>query len=206
MLRAAHLADAIKVAAANSYGVAGPAFVSEIVKEIEAVSRQAVQAIESFATTTGGDGQVHRAAQRFGLMAFAGELACRLGIVPWQKGEAMAAAQFALDQWLSVRGGTGPAEIMSAIRQVRLFIEKHGDGRFQSVEDSAAIVPNRAGWRQGQGNEQQWLVLPEVWRSEICSGFDPVMVAKALADRGMLVVAGDGYQKVHWIGSRSKRF
>jgi hypothetical protein len=203
---AAHLADAIRIAAAESYGVAGPAFISEIVKDAYSISRQAARTIESFTSTTGNDGQVHRAAQRLGLIAFAGELACSLGIVPWRKGEATDAAQFALGQWLSMRGGKGPAEIMSAIRQVRLFIEKYGDGRFQSVEDPTATVSSRAGWRQGQGNEQQWLVLPEVWRSEVCCGFDPVMVAKALADRGMLEAADDGYQKVHWVGGRSKRF
>jgi hypothetical protein len=128
-----------------------------------------------------------------------------LGIVPWRKGEATDAAQFALGQWLSVRGGTGPAEIMSAIRQVRLFIEKHGDGRFQSVEDPTAIISNRAGWRQGQGEQREWLIPPEVWKSEVCAGLEPVMVAKALADHGMLAKASDGYQKNHRIEGRQMR-
>jgi putative DNA primase/helicase len=202
---AAHLADAIKVAAAKSHGVAGPAFVSEIVKDVDSISRQAAQAIESFATTTGGDGQVHRATQRFGLIAFAGELACRLEIVPWRKGEATAAAEFALAQWLAARGGTGAAEIISAIRQVRLFIEIHGVARFQPVDNTTTMVMNRAGWRQGQGEQQEWLILPEVWKSEICAGLEPAMVAKALADRGMLAKASDGYQKNHRIEGRQMR-
>jgi len=202
---AAHLADAIRIAAAESYGVAGPAFISEIVKDIDSISRQAAQAIESFITTTGNDGQVNRAAQRLGLIAFAGELACRLGIVPWRKGEATAAAEFALAQWLAARGGRGAAEIFSAIRQVRLFIEKHGVARFQPVDNMATMVMNRAGWRQGHGEQQEWLILPEVWKSEICAGLEPGIVAKALADHGMLAKASDGYQKNHRIEGRQMR-
>jgi hypothetical protein len=202
---AAHLADAIRIAAAESYGVAGPAFVSEIVKNADSISRQAAQAIESFTATTGNDGQVHRAAQRLGLIAFAGELACSLGIVPWRKGEATNAAQFALSQWLSMRGGRGAAEIISAIRQVRLFIERHGVARFQPVDNTTTIVTNRAGWRQGQAEQQEWLILPEVWKSEVCAGLEPATVAKALADHGMLAKASDGYQKNHRIEGRQMR-
>jgi hypothetical protein len=88
---------------------------------------------------------VYRAAQRLGLIAFAGELACRFEIAPWQKGEATAAAEFALAQWLAARGGSGAAETLSAIRQVRLFIEKHGVARFQPIDNTATMVMNRAG-------------------------------------------------------------
>jgi len=202
---AAHLADAIRIAATESYGVAGPAFVEAIVNDVDSISQQAAQAVESFTATTGSDGQVHRAAQRLGLIAFAGELACRLGIVPWRKGEATAAAEFALAQWLAARGGRGPAETLSAIRQVRLFIEKHGVARFQPVDNTATMVMNRAGWRQGNGEQQEWLILPEVWKSEVCAGLEPVTVAKALADQGMLAKASDGYQKNHRIEGRQMR-
>ena len=75
----------------------------------------------------GSDGQIDRAAQRFGLIAAAGKLATLLGVTPWREGESREAAAWALDQWIKQRGGTEPAEIRQAIEQVRLFIEQHGD-------------------------------------------------------------------------------
>jgi hypothetical protein len=81
----------------------------------------------------------------------------------------------------------------------------HGVARFQPVDNTTTMVMNRAGWRQGQGEQQEWLILPEVWKSEICAGLEPAMVAKALADRGMLAKASDGYQKNHRIEGRQMR-
>jgi hypothetical protein len=49
------------------------------------------------------------------------------------------------------------------------------------------------------------LILPEVWKSEVCAGLEPVAVAKALADHGMLAKASDGYQKNHRIDGRQTR-
>jgi len=57
----------------------------------------------------GADGQVSRAAARFAMVAAAGELAIRLGIVPWPKGEASRAAARCFTDWVAGRGGTGAA-------------------------------------------------------------------------------------------------
>ena len=139
------------------------------------------------------DGQVERAAARFGLISAAGELAARLGIVPWPAGAARDAAAWALDRWIELRGGTEPAEARQAVESVRLFIEQHGDARFASVDDpDARPVANRAGYRKGNGAEREWWVLPEVWRTEICAGQDAQFVARALAERGHAADAGRG--------------
>jgi putative DNA primase/helicase len=154
----------------------------------------------------GSDGQVHRAAQRLGLIAAAGELATALEIVPWQKGEAWDAAAWALTQWIDGRGGTEPAEVRQAIEQVRLFIEQYGESRFDPLDDAdARPVNNRAGWRKGSGPDREWMIPPEVWKSEICAGLDPTMVARTLAERGMLLRAADGFQPVRKIDGASKR-
>jgi putative DNA primase/helicase len=63
-------------------------------------------------------------------IAAAGELATALEIVPWRAGEARDATALALWQWIDGRGGTEPAEVRQAIEQVRLFIEQHGESRF----------------------------------------------------------------------------
>jgi len=194
------------------YGTAGPAFLHAIIdrgidKTIDSVNA----AIESFCANSikfGTDGQIRRAARRLALIAVAGELAHDLGIVPhWQKGEATEAAVFALQQWIAGRGGSEAAEVIQAIRSVRLFIEKYGDSRFEVDTEfpQDKIIHNRAGWRRGKGEDQVWLVLPEVFKTEVCKGLDPTMVAKVLADCGMLLRAEDQYQRTHRIQGKVLR-
>jgi hypothetical protein len=158
----------------------------------------------------GAGGQVHRAAQRLGLIAFAGELASKLKIVPWHEGEATKAAEFAFRQWIASRGGTEAAEALAAVHAVRLFIERYGDSRFECLDGIESdrrvpVIPNRAGWRKGKGKDQQWMVMPEVWKAEVCGGLDPGLVAKVLAARDMPTRAPDGLLYVHKISGRSMR-
>jgi uncharacterized protein (DUF927 family) len=155
---------------------------------------------------THADGQVERAAQRFGLISAAGELAARFGIVPWPAGAARDAAAWALERWIELRGGTEPAEARQAIECVRLFIEQHGDARFASVDEpDARPVANRAGYRKGSGTEREWWALPEVWRTEICAGHDAQFVARVLADSQMLRRQAQGLQCNIRVGSGTLR-
>ena len=207
---AAGLAEAIRNAAGEAYGTAGPAFVKALIDYgIENATEAINSIVEAFclkAAALGTDGQVRRAAHRLALIAAAGELAFKFGTVPhWHEGEAIAAAEFALRQWIAGRGGTEAAEALAAVRAVRFFIEKYGNSRFEDINNPVGIIANRAGWRRASGEEQIWMVPPEVWKSEICVGLDPKLVAKVLADRDMLERAPDGLLKVHRIGGRSVR-
>jgi uncharacterized protein (DUF927 family) len=154
----------------------------------------------------GAHGQVFRVAQRLGLIAVAGELATRLGIAPWRKGEARAARASLFAEWLEGRDGIEPAEVRQAIEQVRHFIEAHGESRFDDVSDEGARpVHNRAGWRKGSDERRRWMVPPEAWKAEVCAGLDPKFVAKVLAERGMLKKGADGNMKVEKIEGAPKR-
>jgi hypothetical protein len=207
---AANVADAITSAAAKAYGTAGPAFIKAITEfgaeKTTALVSEMVEAFCKRASAFGTDGQVQRASRRLALIAAAGELAIKFGIVPWVKGSATKAAEVSLQRWLAGRGGNEAAEVMA---------EKHGDSRFQDTIQNAnddADVPltttpivNRAGYRRGRGEDQVWLILPEVWKSEVCAGLDATLVARVLADRDMLVRAGDGFQKLYRINGRPVR-
>jgi len=154
------------------------AFIKRLAAEnSKEAAKHITAAVETFVdshTTAGSDGQVRRAAQRLGLIGTAGEMAAGWGIVPWAPGEAFAAAEAALASWVEGRGGTEGAEVREAISRVRLFIETHGDSRFEPVDksDDFRSVTNRAGWRKGSGAERVWLVPAETWKTEICSGLD----------------------------------
>ncbi len=201
-------AKACTLAAQTAYGTAGPAFVRALIRD-EVTGPDVRTVVDDFLAAhapEGAGGQVRRAAQRLGLIAAAGELATKLGVTGWRQGEAGEAAAWALGQWIEGRGGTEPAEVSQAIAQVRHFIEAHGDSRFDATDDpDARPVQNRAGWRKGAGADGRWLILPEVWKADVCAGLDPTFVAKVLADRGMLSKAKDGYQKVEKIAGTPKR-
>lgn len=196
---ASKLSKAIKLAAQSSYGTAGPEFVRRLIAE--GVDGEAVRAmVADFGNVeipAGADGQIVRAAERLGLIAAAGELATALGVTPWRAGAVRAAAAWALKQWIEGRGGTEPAEVRQAIETVRLVIEAHGESRFEPIggDGEAWPVNNRMGWRKGDGQEREWWVLPQVFRTEICQGLDPGFVAKSLADKGLLrTQSGSGHQ------------
>lgn len=156
----------------------------------------------------GADSQVQRAADRFGLIAAAGELARELGVLPWAEGQAYRAAAVCFRAWLDDRGGAVAAEVEEAIARVRRFIEAHGQSRFEEAGgESSAHRPiiSRAGWRQGTGEQEEWWVLPEIWKTEICAGLHPTQTARILADRRMLVRGTDGFTSVKKVAGRPTR-
>src|SRR5262249_33950614 len=139
-------------------------------------------------------GQVLRAANRFGLVAATGELAIELAILPWASGSVMQAAEEIFASWYHERGGNDPAEVRNAITQVRSIIERFGDSRFDKVQGETGERPvlDRLGFVRGSGEQREWLIQPETWRSIFCKGFNPKMVARVLADREMLLPDPEG--------------
>jgi putative DNA primase/helicase len=143
----------------------------------------------------GASGEVSRAAYRFALIGFAGEFATDAGITGWKEGEATRAAECCFANWMARRvGGSGASDAEAAIRQVRNFIEVNGASRFQlakarrSGDEFPKKVINRAGFRVdgGNGDALEYLIFLEVFREEVCQGFDHRMVAKALLTQGYL--------------------
>lgn len=162
--------------------------------------------------------EVYRVATRFALVACAGEMATKFGVTAWQQGEATRSVEMIFRAWLSGRSGTGATDAERAISQIRAFIEAHGSSRFETLsanEDSLDLnkVINRAGFRkQNEDGEIEFLFLPEIFRSEVCKGFDYKFVCKILAEREFLNHSPAGYQKQlkyggtqirpYWISSR----
>jgi putative DNA primase/helicase len=119
-------------------------------------------------------------------VAAAGELASAWGITGWETGAAIHAAGMCFRAWLERRGGAGPQEDDAALAQVRHFIELHGEARFSPMDGSNRTTINRAGFRRTINGAEQYLILPEVFRREVCAGFDYRRVAHLLLERGFL--------------------
>jgi uncharacterized protein (DUF927 family) len=150
----------------------------------------------------GASGQVSRAANRFALVALAGELATRWELTGWASGEATKAATACFNDWLDARGGAGSQEDMVVLSQVRHFFEQHGESRFTrwdsldaKVDEHSPRTINRCGYRQtvehggcyeGKHTETTYYVLPQSWKNEVCKGLDMKRVNKMLVDMGAL--------------------
>jgi uncharacterized protein (DUF927 family) len=163
--------------------------------------------------------QARTVVNRFALVAAAGEMAVDMGVLPWPAGEATRAAAAGLAAWLTGRGSAASGEDAAAWRQVRAFIERHGEARFgliiHDVEgqrvmgDDGRAIHLRAGWRiqpRGGGGGWLYLILPEVWRAEVCAGLDPQQAARALQRTGHLH-GGDGKNlaRKEWVPSERRQ-
>lgn len=108
----------LRAAAAQHYGHAGRELLTRIAADLPAVSVELGRYEKQFIAENcpaSADGQVHRVANRFALVAAAGELATALGIFPWSPGEATAGVARCFADWLKQRGGTGSLEAIEAL-------------------------------------------------------------------------------------------
>lgn len=78
--------------------------------------------------------------------------------------------------------------------QVRAFFEMHGSSRFEDMTSRhEQRIANRAGFaRKGVDGEREYLVLPEVFKREVCAGFDMKHATKVLVGAQWLIPGKDG--------------
>jgi putative DNA primase/helicase len=187
------LADHLKASTAIHYGHPLRAYIRLLVEErpFDRIKRF-VEAFVADVTPAGADGQVRRAAARFGIIAAGGETAQRFGIVPWPAGEAISSAKRLFDEWLTARGGSEPAEIEAGLTAVRHFIEAHGASRFVAWSEPGRVVQNRAGYSRPCDGGTAFYVLPEAWRADVLAGHDAGMIAREMVKRGMVKATAEG--------------
>lgn len=202
--------------AGASHGAAGRAWLHWLTENAEGLReriRTLAQRLELQIVPEAAAGQVQRVGARFALVGAAGELATEAGLTGWTVGEAERGARECFNAWLVSRGGIGNSEETAMVRQVRHFLEANGDGRFvtwhRAHDDHAPRVGMRAGVRRligsnglpigirktpeyaheisdPEGESVEFFILPEVFKAEICKGYDPEAVARVLRDRECL--------------------
>lgn len=194
-------ADALKRAAATHHGHALAQWLDMLTRDPGAAQgelRANRDAVFDSLCDGLASGQVRRVAQRFALVAAAGEMATCRGLTGWQRGEAIWAARACYGDWLRMRGTAGASEPVAMLGQVRLFLELHGEGRFSPWRDNGENhkprTINRAGFRKGTDDDggTAYYIDGEVFRREVCAGFDPRQVARALANAGALRLGSGG--------------
>ena len=211
-ISAAAFSEAVRAAALTNYGHALPLFVERVLKD-EARIVERFHLIEAEflgdVLSPSDHGQVRRGAQRFAVVAAAGELAAELNVVPWEAGEASIAAAALFKRWAADFGRDAPREDADAVRIVRAYIEQHEAISFwklkpdQTEEDALAdlvdkddgSLSSRAG--EGRGNRQagfrgvkdgvgQVFYFNKEFFKELLGGYDVRQAARALKDKGYL--------------------
>lgn len=203
----AAFSDAIKRAAATSYGHAGRAFLEKLTHDTRdfCTYLEHIKALHEF-SADGGEGQEKRAAARFALIALAGEVATEYGLTTWPAGEATRAAAEGFKSWRSSRGH-GNDERRQILDRVSSFIERHGDARFSDVDSKYETqIRDRAGWWRNDQGERTYLFTSDGMR-EALKGFDFNRALDALTEAGALPAPGsDGKRtKVFNIPSRGNK-
>ncbi|MBP7645982.1 MAG: DUF927 domain-containing protein [Comamonas sp.] len=222
------------------HGAVGHAFLAWAAENADTLGRRLRDSVNLLASSwmpSKASGQVARVAARFALVGVAGAMATEAGLTGWDEGESEDGAKACFDAWLHARGGAGNGEVTSMLRQVRGFLEAHGEGRFtwwhRATDDHNAKTLQRAGFRRlidadgkplkiqktgytpgtskedkelydtmtaidGEETRVEYFVLPEVFRTEICRGFDYKAVCKVLLQHGCLKPAkGREYDAKH---------
>ncbi len=214
----ATFAQNLKAASNKFYGTASRSFVTALVTDPSSARNKIADLRRNWMQNylpAGCDGQVRRVADRFSLLAAAGEAAAFFGITGWNTGEASTAALQCFQSWLIERGGIGSGEVSDARRRLAEAIEVHGASRFSSwdVDHRRIIVTNRYGYVKGlprSDEEQAHKVEYFFVRSaldEILQGLDYRSTMDGLMETGVIIPQGpkmDKPNKVYKVPSEGK--
>ncbi|RTR38602.1 DUF927 domain-containing protein [Shewanella canadensis] len=196
-------AMAVKEHSLSFYGVAARHFIQKIAANYERYKEWLVSNVEAFTTSldlANADPQVQRVAQRFAIIAAAGELASLLGTTGWDEGMANWSSTVCFSAWLEERGGSESHEETQALDTVKGRLLEHGTSRF--INDDGR-PQNGAVW--GNQMTDGYYVFTKAFSEHICAGLDPKYVAKLLNDRGHLGTSGGRLTKSKRIDGRPVR-
>jgi uncharacterized protein (DUF927 family) len=197
---AAEFANELRGRSMRCYGSAIEPYLEHVVSQMHEVEGHVAAIRDRFVRANvlpSSSGEVYRAAETFGVIAAAGELATQRGLTGWEGGEAMLAAEVCFAQWLQERGGIGARDIENGIEAVRSFILENANARFQVVQEKGdRKEPDKimrcAGYKKKTGDSWTYYVLPKAWKDEACAGYDSREIAREMVRRGYLERSEEG--------------
>ncbi|MDG2990739.1 DUF927 domain-containing protein [Candidatus Synechococcus calcipolaris G9] len=188
----AGIANHLKSATRQHHGTALTSFLEVLVSQVESEGlddlRDSFRAIREVLTPSGvADPAVGRAIERFAVVALAGELAIRFGILPIPEGEPTQASAILLQTWLNLRGGLGSHDLKAALERVEAILrENYHTGLVPlDLENRLGDTPrgNLLGYRRLNG---EILILPSVYRDQFCQGIDRKLLTTQMRSLGWL--------------------
>lgn len=181
----------LTLACTNHYGHTGVMMVTHLLKQAkkEWFVAAFVEQRKAFDTESA---QAGRVADRFAVMALAGELAIGYGILPWPVGAAQAACKLLFNEWL-LRVGDGNTEDRQISKAIADFIAVHGDSRFSDIDSKYASthINNRAGYYLINGDKRFYLFNTPALR-EAAQGYSQERILRTLETSHALMMASEG--------------
>lgn len=176
----------LTVAVSAHHGHIGPAFVGKLLanddrpgllEEFAGIRNQFIE----------DNAQAGRVADRFAVIALAGEMAIAYGLLPWMPRSALADCKLLYGEWMA-RVGSGNAEDRQILAGILDFIDKHGSSRFSGVDapEVDAKVFNRAGYWEVVAGKRLYLFNKSAL-IEAAHGHGLDRVVKALDSAGAIV-------------------
>lgn len=189
---AATFSDRLKRATAAHYGSVGPAFVKTLIEKSSEDYRNKLRGMHDrfCAQILAGarspvSGLERRAAERFALIALAGELATQWGLTGWTTLEALRAAIQVFSAWREAEID-GPRDLAEAVIEKLCVYVTANAGRVAEIDGEVVDQTDAVAWRSGP-----YLLFPaSTWQTIFpdAAGRD---AARALRDAGVLR-EGDG--------------
>ncbi|MFC4861222.1 DUF927 domain-containing protein [Pseudomonas sp. MAHUQ-62] len=198
--------DAIQRASVTDYGHAGPAFIRKLLalNQLEELPHRLSQLCAQYPCS---NGQENRAAERFALVALAGELAVEYGILPLDAGQIQSAMLELFAIWCAGRG-EGSSEDRQILRSIGDFIARHGDTRFSSVRASQGEAWDRAGYWEEHPAGRLFL-FSRTGLEEAAKGYELSRVVVALDSVGAITKRDAGRAQTTkrlWDGTKLKLY
>ncbi|MCP5160682.1 MAG: DUF927 domain-containing protein [Hahellaceae bacterium] len=190
----AELAAHLNTASNTHYGHAGKAFIRALViDDAEAVNAAFRKMKGLFGARNSQEG---RCAERFALVALAGELAIGYGVLPWPEGTAVAAVQTLYKVWQAEQKA-GHNEDTQILDAVATFLDRCGGSHFEPLKGSEHhTVRDRAGFYDdrpsGLGDSARVYLFTEGGLKAAVKGYDFTRTLKALDEAGWLVEKESG--------------
>lgn len=197
-------------ASKQHHGHLGPAFVEQLLQGARLADLQQQFRIMQVSFATEG-AQSGRIADRFAVMALAGELATEWGLTGWPDGTALEACRLLFEEWLA-EAGSGNLEDRQILQAVREYIEKYAESRFSEImradQPGQPMVAQRSGYyRSDQLDGRQYLFFPSGIR-EAAPNHNIRQIISALSEAGALAETDTGKtsKTVRVPGDRTQRF
>ncbi|SFB07339.1 Uncharcterized protein, DUF927 family [Azotobacter beijerinckii] len=179
------------------YGLIGPAFVERLLTQMQtdALHREFDRLRETFDTE---NAQAGRVADRFAVVALAGELATTWALTGWPAGAAADACRQLFHEWLA-SAGDGNSEDRQILRGIANFIAIHCDSRFSDVraEHACTTVRDRAGYYEASFDKRLYLFNSPAL-VEAAAGFSLGRIVRALVAADALARIDQEAGRVRW--------
>jgi len=205
----AKLSDHLKLEVEKNHGHAFQCFVDALTSTSPAGKKRLVQHLrnkiadfEHRYLSADASGQARRSSKGFALVGACGELATKLGVTGWSKGEAESAAALLFKDFLKNRGGEGNSEDLELLEHICHELKTKAESHFTRWDSAEPRVDThqprsmtRWGFRkindtveygQDASSEEEFYIFKLAFRKEICKGFNYRKAHELLESRGAL--------------------